>query len=423
MDIEITIPTVGMSPAEEATLASLETSLQAAIEDRAKVYTETIAFSMRYEADDTSSEKDAQNFRQFCQLLSLPNPEEIVFKKDVSAGFIDAMQFAADLTRRICNCSGRVLVIGHYAGHGELGHNDQLWFSANTVNPQKINFERLFSHFWEHDDFQKGDSNYLQNLDMCMILDCCQAGTITRGSSKVQRTVEFVTAVRSGQSALGNPTIVVKNKTFTSRLVDALAKYIGTGANSVTMSDLVDTLRLESKTKDKRTPEYAIKLGSRRIVFPIKVAPHLQGLPQIPSRRMQSSSLSSQAVSDSSSLPPTPSNTDPIYRAVFSVHIEDVGGAPAETARWINNLDPQYDINLLAVYRSRSVTFLFESPWRVWTALDGLPGYTLVVESFGGNQLDALIKMVTIQDSPSPGNSRKGKENEPFQKPLAIRKA
>jgi hypothetical protein len=103
--------------------------LEEALVQRGRYYSNHFSFSIRFEADDTSTARDTTHFQHIIQLLKLPKARELVLMKDDQMPIWTVIGLLQDLSRKISKVDGRSLVMGHYAGHGVVEY-DKLVFSA-----------------------------------------------------------------------------------------------------------------------------------------------------------------------------------------------------------------------------------------------------------------------------------------------------
>lgn len=63
----------------------------------------------------------------------------------------------------------------------------------------------------------------------------------------------------------------------------------------------------------------------------------------------------------------------------------------SKLVEWIRSLNPNPGLRLNGVYQSQSTYLILEAAWEVWAQLNGLAGFSLVLESLGGNLLPQIL--------------------------------
>jgi hypothetical protein len=94
-----------------------------------------------------------------------------VIKKDDVRCSYTVLKLVQELYyEKISKVEGRVLVIGHYAGHGVIDRNDKLAFTASSPVPPAFSLERSLVDLY--DDCQP----VFENTDVILIIDSCYSG-------------------------------------------------------------------------------------------------------------------------------------------------------------------------------------------------------------------------------------------------------
>ena len=386
-------------------VSQLRTRIEAALDQRSRHYACYFTFAIRYEKDDTSAEKDMANFQTILKMLGLPVAMELVIPADDVTPLWTLINWWAKLiaTRKLN--AGRALIIGHYAGHGGLNSHGQLFFQASPQYPAHFLYEKSFDIFFE-------ESNIPPETDVCIILDACYSGVATRGDGGRTWTAELIAAVGPEQKALENWSYSarVQNQSFTSRLVDEVAREVGKGATGIVLADIVSTLRQHSNPD--RMPIYQLKAGKFANRIPslknVQFPPHQRTSSQHQRRQATLSAPASSSVSGSitspfhGSLQPS-ATTSSDLSAVFQVHLQTVDPTGPEAQMlldWLLSLGAELGIEVMGVYKTtKSTTLLFHGPWTLWARLNGLSGFELVCEATGGNLLRTLMSRI---QSPAP---------------------
>ncbi|KAI9782686.1 MAG: hypothetical protein M1839_004673 [Geoglossum umbratile] len=285
--------------------------IEEAVAHRGRYYSGSFAFSIRFEADNTSAFRDIAHFQDMLRLLGHSEAKEFVLKKDDRIPGWTAGCIIPELDALVSKIEGRTLVIGHYAGHGAI-ENGQLVFFASPSAPRSFGLEKSLSQLYQDNT---GTDPAFEKTDVVLILDSCYSGQAVRGLGPATRSVEIIASVAADQQALENaPNLSrVQHRTFTSRLADSVARKIGRGdSSSVSFAEIVGELR--SQSHSQRLPEYHLQVGRVGIRVPIlgktSLPPHLRAL--LGHRHTPSSSSASD---QSAGIPATPT---PQLNAVFT---------------------------------------------------------------------------------------------------------
>lgn len=380
-------------------VSQLRAWIEAALDQRGRHYACYFTFAVRFEKDDTSAEKDTANFQMILKMLGLPVAIEMVLpSSDVKPGWSVRTWLGKLIESRKLK-TGRALIIGHYAGHGSIDSHDQLYFHASPQSSSRMLYAKTFDNFFE-------ESEIPPDTDVCIILDACYSGVATRRAEGRNWTAELIAAVGPQQKALENWSYLARTqyKTFTSRVADEVAREVGKGATSISLADIVSTVRQHSSSD--RMPIYQLKAGTFGIRIPnlknVPFPPHHQKTPSEHQHRQ--AALSAPASSSSSAPSVLTSITSPSSQgslhpsaslsAVFQVHLQAVDPTGPEAQNfldWLFSLSAELGIELMGVYETKSTTLLFHVPWVLWAHLDGLSGFELVCEPTGKNLLGTLL--------------------------------
>ncbi|KAI9673864.1 MAG: hypothetical protein M1817_002070 [Caeruleum heppii] len=386
MDTHIVLPQASTSPQDG--IQAMTDLLENAISQRARFYKNVHAFTIRFEADDTSAYRDARHFQQMLRSLGFPIASEIIISATDPTPSWTFLQAIGTIAKRITEQSGRTLLLGHYAGHAMVNAQDQLAFFASPAKPRAMTFKSTFQSVFFGNDFG------LDQTDVVLILDSCFSGLATRGLLDQDRSVEILASVGTTQQALGNhPDLArVQNRTFTSRLTDEVVRRVGRrNTSSVSFAEVVGELRRQSHAQ--RLPQYHLHLGKLGIRIPILRE-------QTWDRRQDSlseTSWSSQDDGRASTIPP--------YRAVFTIHLPSatVGSQELEKfLEWLQSLDSSIGLELTGVYEARSVKLMLEADWHIWAKLAGHQNLSLVCDVFGQNRLKDFLPKHQLPEEQQP---------------------
>jgi hypothetical protein len=371
-------PKLLTSDKEEKVIKTLHNAIGIAIEERGRRYEAIKTFAITFEEDDSNAARDVQHFQTILKLLKLPAANEITISAtDYMPGW-EFLSVVRNLQVETSKVLGQSLIIGFYAGHGVIGDNGSLCFKSTADSLKEVNFRRFWGGFWD-------DANIFQRTDVILILDCCYAGAALRSAYTATRTVEVIAAVEGDQRAFGNQTARTQNNTFTARLTDEISQQVGaTRTNGLYLRDVIQEMRRKAPSPE-RLPVYKIFIGSTliKILLPPRLQSHTQG--RLSGHQDSSSSSSTPFLGY-----PLFANHNDEYTAVFTVHIpspETQNQEHEALVLWVRSLDPALGIQVIDIYKTRSVTLLLHVKWSMWATLDGLPGVSLVSETYGRGQL------------------------------------
>ena len=360
--------------------------LENAISQRGRPYQEMFVVSVRFEADETSADKDQQMFFNLVKCINLPlasnHPQSLVIRSDdVHPGWTVGF-FLERLLDIISACEGRSLLLLHYAGHGGLNANGDLTFYARVPGVRAFDYVRIIDRTLVTPSLSV--EKKLERIDVVIILDSCFSGNAIRATPLAERTVELLAAVSADQRAFGKPSDSARilNRTFTARLAGEVAIRRGREEKSLVLSDVIANLRSHSNAE--RLPLFQTVAGSKAIRIPLKPRIGNEPIPSRPPRGALGSSESSESYDPSRSM-----NATPNLRVIFTLHIDRTpdDNDLQSLVGWVRGLDPFLGLELTGVHLSRSTLLTFSALWRVWANLKSLPGFNFVGEVFGENLL------------------------------------
>ena len=391
MDELSTSPSVGPAQAleeEKRQLKPLRRLLEEAVMQRGKYYRHHFTFTIRF-ADDTKASEHTRHFQHLLKLWKLPKAQELIIPLAERNPTTAVRQIVGSIQNQLANLEGRALIIGHYAGHGKLDSRGDLIFFASAVYQRFIHYYSAFQDLLASDPMEE-----FRDADVILLLDSCHSGVATRGVKPLSRSVEVVAAVGAAQQALGNYADIsrAQNQTFTSRLADKVAYQLAQGQMAFSMNNLV--IELQPKHNLERQPQYGLQVGNPILILIIPSSCHQSHRRQVAS---STESFHSATSSKTGVLTPSSGSAASETTAIFSVHLPHDYPADAdvkEVVKWIRSLHPSLGITLRGLYRSNSTVLLFEMPWRIWTTLNGIEGFSLVCKAVGGNLLGKLSLLV-----------------------------
>lgn len=348
----------------------LQETIETALAQKGRHYSNCLTFAWRFEADKTSADKDTAHFQTILKLLGLPEAAELVIENGDETPQDTLRGFLYDLRReRLAMTPGRCLLIGHYAGHGSV-FSEEFYFTSDPSLQQR------FAYAWSLEllvlPFVK-----FPDTDCILILDSCFSGAAKRhhslfepdesgGSSEPNWSAELVCSVGPAQKRRRNWSDLARgqDKTFTSRLADEVAREVERGVTTVRLTDIIANLR-ETSSPD-RLPEYQLEAGIVGIGIPnlsrLGAPPYPRPFTPLPTLLRPSS--------------PTPN-----LSVMFQIHLNRV--APEDVAieqliTWSQNRG--LDLELVGVYKSRPTTVQFRGPYQLWAQVNGLPGFSFICE-------------------------------------------
>lgn len=351
-------------------METVQRVLENAISQRGRAYQELFAVSVRFEADQSSADKDQQIFFNLVKCIDIPlasnHPQSLIIRSaDVHPGWTVGI-FLERLLDVISASEGHSLLLVHYAGHGGLNVKGSLSFYARVPAVRSFDYTKII-HSTLISPIVSVEKK-LERVDVVIILDSCFSGNATRATPLTERTVELIAAVSADQLALGNSSDSARTvaRTFTARLAGEVAIRRGREEKSVLLSEVIETLRSHSNAE--RLPLFQTVAGSKSIRIPLK--PRIRNEP-IPSE-----------------------NDTPNLRVIFTLHMDRTPDDIdlQSLVGWVTGLDPSFGLELTAVHLSRSTLLTFSALWRVWANLQGLPSFNFVAEVFGENLLLTLAR-------------------------------
>ncbi|MCJ1347877.1 hypothetical protein MMC31_006107 [Peltigera leucophlebia] len=224
-----------MSTSQDSSSKSLEAegfreALEAVIARKGRYYSNLATISLRFGVDNTQARRDSEKFTDFAKSI------EISTKDNLNDDNMPGRTFAQKLftlSENIGQCTGRTLLLFHYAGHGSLNRHDELEFYAEFPI----------------------------------------SGSAIRGIENSDRIVEVISAVGPTQTALGNEPSQdqrVSAITFTARVTTEIAYQHKEGASSICFAEIIQSLK--ERSSKLRGPQYKLMVGTQAIQVPLKAA-------------------------------------------------------------------------------------------------------------------------------------------------------
>ncbi|KAI9815601.1 MAG: hypothetical protein M1832_005462 [Thelocarpon impressellum] len=324
-------------------------ALQQAVDQRGRHYSNLTSLAIRFENDDTSAERDTVAFVDMIKAIGHPPPKVLVLKPGAShMGFIVATELER-LGKHIATLEGRTLVILHYAGHAEVAQDGTLKLLASDLHKTES-----FSYADTIDAYLARPSGVL----ISMPLEGADAVIIMVAPTLIWH--HGLVAPQAGPWRCSPLSKLTRSLKATKTAAVPILQQTTTTAPSVPVSSRRDPLR----------------------------------------------------PSDDSSNPGDPATQD--LCAVLAVHINEDGQKQSvkEVVEWITNLPSGLGLRLKGLYATNSTGLLLEVPWTVGARLAGVPGFSLVFETWGGDQRRGKASaqtagIVSGAENEAPGSFRK----------------
>lgn len=363
-------------------------ALEAVIAKKGRYYSNLATFSLRFDADNTQSRRDSEKFTDFVKSIEISKKDNLndrlCIEPDDSVPGRTLTHKLFTLSENIGQCTGRTLLLFHYAGHEILNHYDELEFCSDSPGQRAIRYHQTV-HVTLVDPMEYV-SDFLLKTDVVILLDCCFSGSAIRGSKSSDRIVEVISAVGPTQKALGNRPSQdqrVTSITFTTRVMTEISFQHKEGANSICFAEIVQ--RLMERASKPRGPQYKLMMGTQAIQIPLKAAV-LPPLGHFSRRHPTISSESSSSSVQATNPVPTVQALKEL-RVIVQVHInnERQGGGVESVIAWFEDRGQGFSIELIDVFETNSSLILFTVPWSIWVQLETSqePSFVLVGEVWG----------------------------------------
>lgn len=356
-------------PTDMISWADFQAAITRAVDNRRRIYNNTFALTIRWEQDNTNASTDTENFQAILSTLNLDQAEVMILaEQDRTPGWTVSDKMRS-IFRLAANAPGKSIFLVHYAGHGDV-RGEEL-FAVEGRSRRSINFQ----HFIERAVANEYDFG-VENTDTVFILDCCYSHVATRALNPSTRTVEILSA----SDAQTPEALAPPRNTLTGKLRGEIARRRRAGHHSVTLSDVMATIRINSSVVK---PTHQVRLGVS-VCFPFA------GVTRI-----------------------DPNTIAPELRAVFSVYIvEHMSQEQAQRfLAWIENLPPAFALELDGIYPTSSTLLIFQGAYALFTNLAQYPGVTLLSEATRSNRRKLLGQVQRKEASSSTL-----KENVPFSR-------
>lgn len=386
-----------MSTSQDSSSKSLEAdgfreALEAVIARKGRYYSNLATISLWFGADSTQARRDSEKFTDFATSIEISTKDNLNEKVCIEPDDnMPGRTFAKNLftlSENIGQCTGRTLLLFHYAGHGSLNRYDELEFYAEFPGKKSILYHQTVHatlvdpHAYVRD--------FLLKIDVVILLDCCYSGSAIRGIENRDRIVEVISAVGPDQRALGNEPSQdqrVAAITFTARVTTEIAYQHKEGANSICFAEIIQ--RLKERSSRLRGPQYKLMVGTQAIQVPLKATV----LPPLGHSSRRHPTISSSSSSSVQAITPVPTaQVLNELRAVVQVHInsERRGAGVESVLAWFEDRGQGFSIELIDIFETNSLLIFFTVPWSIWVQLESSqePSFVLVSEVWGRGLCD-----------------------------------
>ncbi|KAK9489772.1 hypothetical protein V1508DRAFT_442382 [Lipomyces doorenjongii] len=305
--------------------------LQEAVEARGTSYQSIKVFIFRFEDDATGADQDAITFSSCMQdVFAIDDVEDFAIEKTYKfPGWHVRERIAANVEQLM---HARSLLIIAYIGHAIVDTESNRLQLISENGTQKI--------FWStiHEFCLTSTDDFMQNLDVLAILDCCYAGSAVRAGGG--RSVQLLAAC-DGRSTVRSRKDGV---TFIQRFRRAAYALRNVGNLSVNVETLFCELQ-RSKTATTQDAVHKIIGNARPLVLPLK-----QGSSSIPRQSLYSNIETS---------------------VLFKISLAGGPGSAIlrEFVRLTVNIPPEFKITLENAYESNSVVLLCRASWETFVRL------------------------------------------------------
>lgn len=311
-------------------LPQLKTALQKVATSRGNVYTKQTALLVNWENDNTGAAEDVKTMQKITEAFGM-EPEHYVVKNSDSAPGWTLSHRIHDLLQQGHDMKTKSLFVFYYAGHGTV-INDTLSFVSNR---KLMLWPEIRSAFTSH------HYDFMKQVDVLVILDCCHAAYGTR--DQVASTIQVIAACGASETASPRGQKV----SFTMRLFRAVQHF--RDQSNVTTAALFQELQ---RLKPRNAPNAVMETLSG--AQPIKL---IFKNPASPSR-----------------IPRPTSHTKDIHVLVkLTVHAKP-GQTPGHSELWgnfqnaIRDLPPNMQVEVKDAYETdQSVFFVMGMSWEAWS--------------------------------------------------------
>ncbi|KAK9483552.1 hypothetical protein V1527DRAFT_472748 [Lipomyces starkeyi] len=309
----------------------LRVKLQEAVAARGASYQGIKVFIFRFEDDATGADQDAITLSGCMQdVFGIDDVEDFAIEKTSKfPGWDIRERIAANINQLML---ARSLLIIAYIGHAIV--------DMESKRLQLISENGIQKMFWStiHEFCLTSTADFMQNLDVLALLDCCYAGSAVRAGGS--RSVQLLAAC-DGRSTVRSRKDGV---TFIPRFRRAAYTLHNAGNLSVTVESLFGELQ---RSKTSTTPDAVHKIigNARPLVLPFK-----QG----------TSSTLRQSLSSSV-------ETNVLFK--ISLAGGHDGAILREFVRLTERIPPEFKITVENAYESNSVVLLCRGSWETFVRL------------------------------------------------------
>ncbi|EPS42089.1 hypothetical protein H072_3811 [Dactylellina haptotyla CBS 200.50] len=321
--------------------------IEEAIQQRDDPYKLVFAVTMVFESDDTGAKADSELFakgvKEVFGLIDA-NIFELVFPSDGEAD-LHWLSVLKEIQAVRHSCTGRKLLLLHFAGHGALDSSNQLLLVGNPTGwGQELPWDTI--------------KNYLLNpsrthpqgeMDIACVLDCCHSGAFASIGVPSNKRVEVLAAIDARSTTVERRTQDIQ-ATFTQQFIYCLRTMVGKEDQPpVTFPDIFKEMVMQKQAASKPQPVYQMISGDCPILLPVT---SLQ-LPPVPS-----AGPSNPRALDSWRTKP--------HSVALKVRIPgDINEESTRTiVKWLYKLRKDYGIEVMGVNETTSTVVFLTVPYR-----------------------------------------------------------
>ncbi|EGX50347.1 hypothetical protein AOL_s00076g111 [Orbilia oligospora ATCC 24927] len=251
--------------------AELRKKLDEAIKQRNVDYKLVFLVTMSFETDDAGAKADSKAFAAAMkELFGLidENIFEFVFPMDMHADLHWVRTIPDWIQKLKDSCTGRKLLLLHFAGHGALNSLGELELQGNqsrTPYKQALHWINL-SEFL----LRPNRTELHGEVDVTFFLDCCYSGAFVAPVQLSDKTVEVLAATDAGSLTTTRSSHNI-TATFTQRLIyEMRSMAYDEGKPIVTFPEILKRMQNRKQDSPKSKPVYRMLFGEVPILLPVK---------------------------------------------------------------------------------------------------------------------------------------------------------
>ncbi|KAK9372755.1 uncharacterized protein V1513DRAFT_451435 [Lipomyces chichibuensis] len=321
-----TAPTSASIPIQE-----FRAKLQGAVEARGASYHSIKVFIFRFEDDDTGADKDANTFSgSMHDVFGIEDVEDFAIQKTSKFPGLDVLTRILAEAQQLVGV--RSLLIIAYIGHAVVDTESNRLQLISENGRQKLLWNTI------HVPLLASTDDFLQNVDVLAVLDCCYAGSSVRAGGN--RSDQLLAACDDGSTVRSRNGGV----TFTQHFRRAAYTLQNAGNILVSVESLFGELQ---RSKPPTAPDALHKIigSARPLVLPLK---HRPG--------------SSLGHSESCG-----NETTVLFKISLAGGPSDV--VLSEFQQLLKTIPGEFKVTIENAYESNSVVFLCRTSWETFARL------------------------------------------------------